>query len=326
MQPRLPKILKKRLTKEGILLPLFVVLVSLTFLNAYFWAPPQVFPTHTIFQVEEGQSLGEISARLEAEGLVKSSFWVKGFGILSGGSFNVQAGDYFFEKPADVFAVVGRLIRGDFNLNAVRITVPEGMNVEQTADHLASQFNLINRDEFIALAEEGKLFPDTYFFLPNIDARTAVNRMQSNFYIKMKDLLPEVEGSDMSFHEILTLASIIEEEANTPESRRMVSGILRNRLEIGMPLQVDASFAYVNGKGTYELTYSDLATDSPYNTYENTGLPPTPISNPGLDSILAAIEPEETEYLFFMHDLAGNIYYAEDFDGHQLNRERYLRR
>jgi UPF0755 protein len=121
------------------------------------------------------------------------------------------------------------------------------------------------------------------------------------------------------------LASIIEREANSPESMKMVSGILQNRLTIDMPLQADASIEYILDKPLNALLPEDLKIDSPYNTYLNRGLPPTPIGNPGLTAIEAVLEPTLSKYLFYITDETGEFHYAEDFDQHRANIQRYLR-
>ena len=121
------------------------------------------------------------------------------------------------------------------------------------------------------------------------------------------------------------MASLIEEETRTQEERPTVAGILWKRLDIDMPLQVDATFSYINGKNTFELTLDDIADDtSPYNTYAHKGLPPGPISNPGLDSIVAALYPKENPYLYYLADLSGTTHYSRTFDEHKEKKFRYL--
>jgi len=120
------------------------------------------------------------------------------------------------------------------------------------------------------------------------------------------------------------MASILEGEALTTSDRKLVAGVLWRRLEIGMPLQVDATFSYVNGKTTFELTLDDLKIDSPYNTYKYKGLPPTPINNPGLNSINAALYPTKTKYLYFLSGNDGKMHYARTFEEHKRNRQLYL--
>jgi UPF0755 protein len=120
------------------------------------------------------------------------------------------------------------------------------------------------------------------------------------------------------------MASIIERETRTAEDRRLVSGILWKRISIGMPLQVDATFEYYTKYNTYTVTKQVMREDSPYNTYTNKGLPPTPIANPGLDSIIAALKPTASPYLYYLTGRDGKMYYATDFAGHKKNRRLYL--
>jgi UPF0755 protein len=122
------------------------------------------------------------------------------------------------------------------------------------------------------------------------------------------------------------MASLVEEEARTLETRRTIAGILWKRLKLGMPLQVDAVFPYIIGKNTYELSIGDLALDSPYNTYKYAGLPPAPITNPGLDAMLAAVTPTDSPYLYYLSDRNGKMHYARTHDGHLANKAAYLGR
>ena len=172
---------------------------------------------------------------------------------------------------------------------------------------------------------EGYLFPDTYFLSPNIKAGDLILMMRENFARQIQPFEGDILKSKRTLNDIVIMASIIEKEANgSLETKRIVSGILWKRLSLKMPLQVDAPFVYYNGKNSYTLTKEDLAKDNPYNTYINKGLPPTPISNPGIDSLRAAIAPTQTSYLYFLSDKKGNVYYAKTFAEHQKNRELYL--
>ncbi len=149
--------------------------------------------------------------------------------------------------------------------------------------------------------------------------------MHQTFKKRIATLTSEVEKFGKPVSEIVILASLLEEEASTSEDRRIVSGILWKRLSMGMLLQVDATFQYINGKGSLELTLDDLKIDSPYNTYKYKGLPPTPISNPGLDSIRAAVIPTKTNYLYYLSERDGTMHYATTFAEHLRNKARYLR-
>jgi len=134
----------------------------------------------------------------------------------------------------------------------------------------------------------------------------------------------KIDASGHSLEEIVIMASILEEEGITFQDRRMMSGVLWNRINIGMPLQVDAVFPYIIGKNTYQVNLEDLKTESPYNTYVNKGLPPGPITNPGFNSIVAALDPVKHDYLYYLSDKQHNTYYAKTFDEHKRDRVLYL--
>lgn len=312
--------------EEKTLLVSFCVMVLLTLSFLSFWSVPNNFEKTSTIRIEKGSGLSTTANLLENENYIRSAFWFKVFVVLSGGSHTIIAGDYYFTHGENIFDVLSRVTSGDYQLIATKITIPEGLSVFQVADILKSKLTLFDAKKFVMEAPEGYLFPDTYFFLPNATPETVITRMKENFEAKIAPLLPEIVSSGRSVEETITMASIIEEETKKDSDRPIVSGVLWKRISIGMPLQVDATFSYVNGKQTYTLTKADLFDESPYNTYRNKGLPPTPIASPGIESIIAAIHPAQTNYLYFLSDLKGNMYYAKDFAGHQKNRELYLRK
>ena len=188
---------------------------------------------------------------------------------------------------------------------------------------------MIYENDFLSQVDsggyEGYLFPDTYFFMPNTKASDVILTMRENFARQIVPYEEDIAKIGKPLNEIVIMASIVEDESNSllPE-KRIVSGILWKRLSLDMPLQVDAPFKYYNGKHSFNLTKDDLQEDHPYNTYVNKGLPPTAITNPGIESLRAAIAPTQTEYLYFLSDQHGNMHYARDFDGHKRNRELYI--
>ena len=305
-----------------------VLFISILFLYALIYrpccAPPSDFPSHTIFTVNDGESLSQIANSLEDYNIVRSPFWFRTLAILFGGEKKIKAGDYFFDRPIHVFEAVRRFAGGDYGLEPIRVTLREGLNVFELADFFASRFDRFDSVLFLETAPEGRLFPDTYLFRPNISTEEIIFAMTSNFDKKISTIQTEIDASQKPFEEILIMASILEEEAKTKKDKQMVAGVLWNRIEIGMALQVDATFQYVNGKNTFQLTTEDLREDSPYNTYTRRGLPPTPIANPGLVSIEAALEPAESNFFYYLSDRQGVIHYAEDFEGHKANRQKYL--
>lgn len=304
----------------------FAVATLVTFFSLVFWSVPNNFPKETTIRIEKGSGVSSTADFLHERNVIHSKFWFKTVAVLSGNSKNIIAGDYYFKSGQNVFTVISRISRGEYDLVPLRITVPEGLTVFQTADLMAQKLVFFDKRQFALDAPEGYLFPDTYFFMPNATHTEVIEKMKVNFDEKLTGFTEEINGSGRSFGDIIIMASIIEKEALFDKDREIVSGVLWNRINIEMPLQVDAAFSYVNGKHTYTLTKEDLFDESPYNTYRNKGLPPTAIANPGIDSIVAALRPAKTPYYYFLSDLSGNMYYAEDFEGHQRNRERYLRK
>lgn len=303
-----------------------IVFLTITLIVGFRLEPPADFPEKIIFTVEKGETLREVAENLQAKNLIKSTFWFKNSVIFLNKENSIPAGDYFFDDPAGTFKIAKRITSGDFGLDSIRITIHEGLNIFEIADLLQKNFIKFDRADFMELAKdkEGYLFPDTYFFAPNTKTADFVEIMEQNFQDKIKIVKNELENFGKPLNEVLTMASIVEKEASTTEARRMIAGILWKRLEIKMPLQVDVTFKYINGKNTFELSKTDLKIDSPYNTYVNRGLTPTPISNPGLNAILATIQPEKNDYLYFLSDKNGNMFYAETHDEHVKNKKEHL--
>jgi UPF0755 protein len=295
-------------------------------LYLFFLSAPFHFPVGHIVKVQDGSSLDDIALDLKKNEVIKHPWLFKTLAYLSGNQKSLVAGSYFFERKSGLVSVLGRISAGNYGLDPTFVTLPEGATIREMSQILSSTFEDFDGEEFIKLAEdkEGFLFPDTYSFLPSVRPEEVVSIMRINFNKKTEDLLVEIKESGYTLEEIITMASILEEEARTQESRETIAGILWKRIEIGMPLQVDAVFPYIIGKNTYELTYEDLDFDSPYNTYRYKGLPPGPITNPGLDSIKATLNPKESQYLFYLSDMSGNMHYAVDFETHKRNKALYI--
>lgn len=305
------------------------VLALVALLTTYFGAyrAPSEFPKGVIVKVEKDSTLNEIAANLKEEHIIRSQTLFKGFVVLMGGTRKLAQGDYFFRKPVGSYIVAKRIVNADFGLTPVKVTIPEGTSVTEMAEILINNLAEFNAPLFVKLAsaKEGYLFPDTYYLFPNSSAEQVVKTLEDNFNEKIKTVQNQIDVFGKPLSDVITMASLIEKEARTSESRRVVSGILWDRLKLGIPLQVDAPFVYIIGKGSGDLTLDDLKIDSPYNTYLYKGLPKGPISNPGLDSIEAAVTPTKTEYLYFLTGKDGEMYYAETHDEHVRNKEKYLR-
>lgn len=286
---------------------------------------PKDFPIGQILTINPGQSLQTITVNLHNSKIIRSPFFFRFHVFLLGGEKKLKAGDYLLDRREGPTDLAYRITRGEFHLETVKVTIPEGWSIYEIADYL--KLNLVDFDKvrFINIAKdkEGYLFPDTYFVSPTVKPDQIVSMMSDNFENKLKEV-GSLATSTHNLKEIITISSILEEEGITTESRRIIAGILWKRLSLGIPLQVDSTFLYINGKNTYELTLDDLKIDSPYNTYKYKGLPPGPISNPGLDSISSALNPIETKYLYFLSSKSGKMYYSETFEDHKKNKELYL--
>jgi len=305
----------------------FIVLCCIFLLYFVFIKAPSDFPEKTLLYIEEGNTLEEVSNELKDKQIIRSEFLFKTLAVLFEGDRGARWGDYYFDRAQNVFTVARRITKGSFGLTPTKVTLHEGLSVVEMAQISEDLFENIKKEDFIeiALDKEGYLFPDTYLFLPNVTSEQVIDTMLENFSNKMEEIGNILKISEISLEDTVIMASILEKEAITLEDKKIVSGILWKRIEIGMPLQVDAVFLYINGKNTFELTLDDLQIDSPYNTYKYKGLPPSPISNPGLDSIIAALLPEKSPYLYYLSDLDSVIHYAETFEEHKRNKNLYLK-
>ncbi len=303
------------------------VFLGLALIGGAVVSAPASFSSYELASVEDGMSITGVAHHFAEKELIRSPFLFRLLVSFFGDGRGVIAGDYYFEKPLSAVRIAYRVSNGVYGLSSIRVTIPEGATVYDIGAILSEQLPEFNQEKFLDLArdKEGFLFPDTYFFLPNSSPSEIIAALEHNFDQKIQSVFEEIQDSQWTLEEILVMASILEKEAREYDTKRMISGILWKRIEIGMPLQVDAVFPYILGKNTFELTYDDLAFDSPYNTYQYTGLPPGPIANPGIDSIQAALRPESSEYLFYLSDLSGAMHYAVTHDVHVQNKARYLR-
>lgn len=322
--------------KKLLLLPLVLVLILA---GAVVWFYKNIQPVssnkdYQNFLISKGLSASQIGNKLQSAGLVKSALAFKIYLQFSGQAGKIQAGEFRITPSFTLFQVVNALTHGPIEL---WVTIPEGLRREEIALRFAKG---LDRDttftsEFLEASkgQEGKLFPDTYLFPKDASASAVVNKMVRTFVSKTSDL---TAAKGLSFDERLVLASIIERETKTAEERPIVAGVLINRLNIGMALQVDAAVQYAvasaknknqitEAKWWEPLTKDDLAINSPYNTYKFPGLPPGPIASPGLSSIKAAFNPAETDYMYYIHDTSGGIHFAKTLAEHNSNISKYLR-
>lgn len=326
MPPTLPLPQASSLRRSYIRILVIIVLLLVGFL-VYLNEPPQVFPAGNLFTVSSGEPLTTIANDLKAHHLIRSTILFKSLVVLFAGEQKLVAGDYGFAERISTYSIISRITAGRFDLIEVRVTIPEGITMDQMSKILAAKLPHFVVADFMKNypAKEGYLFPDTYFFMPDATAEKVIETMQKNFEEKIKTVESKIVAFGKTEKEVITMASILEEEAQTPKDWQIISGILWKRIKIGMALQVDSSLGYVTGKGSNELTTADLKMQSPYNTYTHQGLPPTPIANPGLETITAAVTPTTTPYFYYLSDKNGDIHYAATFAEHIINRQKYLK-
>ncbi|MEM9336277.1 MAG: endolytic transglycosylase MltG [Patescibacteria group bacterium] len=315
---------------------LLVITIPLALLAAgYGYAqlqPPDSFPSGERITIEEGSTVPEIVALFKENNLIRSRDIFYLALVLATDPTTIKASTYRFPEPLNAIELAQRLAEGEFGIDLERFVHYEGERVEQIAERAEIVLEDFDAERFIQLAlpGEGRLFPDTYLIPENFSADELYELMIENFEARVGPLRPAIEASNFTEEEVLILASILEREANSRESKRIVSGILQNRLDIDMALQADATIEYALEGPLNELAPGELARnlqelESPYNTYKNTGLPPTPIGNPGLTAIEAVLEPDASSYLFYITGRDGNFYYANNFTEHQANVNAYLR-
>lgn len=280
--------------------------------------------------VAQGDSGATIAQKLYEAGVVASPDAFIRVANASSEAGNITPGYYFLQREMKAeFALNALLDPG--NRNELTITIPEGHNKQHYFQAIANLTDF-TAEEVAAVAEdtdalglpeqaggdvEGWLFPATYRFQPDAQPADILTEMVSTTLARLdRNGVPEEDRQ-----RILTIASIIEKEARLEEDRPLVSGVIYNRLEIDMALEMDSTIKYFAPSEGWATSAEDRAIDSPYNTYMHTGLPPTPIAAPGEAAIQAAMHPEEHDYLFFVtvNTLTGETKYAEDFDGHQKN-------
>lgn len=293
----------------------------------FFFHTPFTSPTDPIVTVTSGEPFSVIAQDLRDHNVITSPAIFRIAAMVAGGTTDIKAGTYRFDQKESLITVARRLITADYGIEPVRVVLPEGSTIYEMSRIFAQHLGPATAVQFreVGSQYEGSLFPDTYIILPTATSGELVSLLRTTFDDRTRDLRFQAAASSThSWNEILTMASILEEEVRSADDRRIVSGILWKRIEAGMPLQVDASFSYLFGKASADVTLDDIATDSPYNTYKFKGLPPGPITNPGLAAIEASLDPIESEYWFYLSDAYGTTHYARTYEEHLANKAKYI--
>lgn len=316
--------------QSSFLFLLFLLFLLVVAVSWWLWAISPACQTDCqakIFVIEKGEGLSSIAENLGKEDLIRSSLAFRLLVAKEGLSRKIQAGDFRLNARMSSLEIAEGLTHGTLDR---WVTFPEGWRREEIGEKLSqSDLPEFNLSEFLEGTRnlEGKLFPDTYLFPKEVTAQGAIEMMTKNFEKK----------TPQPSRETLILASIIEREAKYKEDRPIIAGILLKRLEADWPLQTDATIQYAIGTRRCQgqtqecewwpkvLTREDLAIKSPYNTYLNLGLPPAPISNPGLSVIEAVLNPTQSDYWYYLSDSEGRMHYGKTEEEHFENIEKYLR-
>lgn len=292
-------------------------------------------------RIERGTKLNDVIEDLARQGIIRSANAFKWYAVLSGGAHLLKPGFYRVDSSESAVAIFEKLVAGPQDLVVSIIEGSTILDIDSALSRVGiipagSLKSISPRDlaadyPFLAGVKslEGFLFPDTYQFSSHSEPRVVVEKMLDNFRAKaLRELTPDFKN----LYRDLIIASLIEKEV--PDSGRdqaLVSGIIARRLSIGMGLQIDATVLYAKCAGrlftcdNLKLTRDDFANPSSYNTYLHRGLPPTPISNPSISAIRAAVHPEKSDYLFYLSDpKTGRTIFSRDFDEHNENRAKYL--
>src|SRR5215217_6874231 len=340
-----------KLKRVGCSLILILVLLSG---GLYLWAKQQLVTpvihsqSNQYVEIERGSTPDEIISKLSDLGVIRRGWILRLYVRLSGSGSRMKAGEYRFPSPISPLGVLSKLEEGEQRLN--RLTIVEGWTRWDIAAQLARlpELKLQSPEEALALMDdtslirdidpaaknlEGYLFPDTYSFPPDADAKRVVETMVKRFRQVWDGLAARTPASKKTPHEVVTVASLVETEAKLAEERPKVSSVIYNRLGLDIPLGIDSTVIYASKlagkwKNNGKVYQSDLDRDSPYNTRKVRGLPPGPIASPGQSSLEAALAPAQTDYIYYVrepsrNDGAHNFYSNEaDFQrGVQALRE-----
>ncbi len=307
------------------------VFVIIILVGGSFWFYKNSIPVTSTkkfeyFVINKGASASQVGVALQKAGLIKSALAFKLYMQFTGQSGKLQTGEFKLSPSYSLFETINTLFKSPIEL---WVTIPEGLRREEIAQRFVVALDKPSSfaDEFLqaSTGKEGYLFPETYLFPRDVTASQVVKKMTDTFNEETKD---GENYSGLTFSQVIILASIVERETKTDAERPTVAGIMLNRLDAGMPLQVDATVQYAVGtQGNWWpiLTQDDLAVKSAYNTYLHAGLPPAPISNPGESSIKASLNPEKTDYWYYIHDTEGQIHYAKTLVEHNANISKYLK-
>lgn len=285
----------------------------------------------------QGSGVRKLAIELKDNGIIRSSWHFVLMARLRGAAHRLKAGEYRFSDNMTPGAILKKIVSGEVDYR--KFTLPEGYSMYQAAD-LLDQQGYFGKEDFLAACRdkalltrlglneatvEGYLYPATYNISREGTAEELLGQMIEQFNKIYTTIQKSSEAGQLSRHEVVTLASIIEKEAVLTEEKPLISSVFHNRLRIGMPLQSDPTTVYGVRAFSGKVNKTDIQRPSPYNTYLNNGLPPGPIGNPGKEAVLAAINPAHTDYLYFVARQDGSHQFSRNLADHNLAVARYLK-
>lgn len=337
----------KRTTKRRpIILLILLLLVGVTLMGYAFlshqYAPVDPNDHQPIeVRIPADSTAREIAELLDKEGLIHSPNAFLSYCRKEGLDSQLKAGHYIFKRSQSLADIAGAIARGAVVTQS--ITIPEGYTVDQIGDLFVKK-GLFTQEEWEEALQadyafpflegasaqvknplEGFLFPDTYIVPDDITAQDMIQHMLATFdKVWQDELASAAADTGLTVNEVVTLASLIEREAQVSSEREVISGVIYNRLDRGMLLQIDATVLYCLPSHKEILTYADLEVKDPYNTYKHPGLPPGPIANPGLASLEAAVHPQKHNYLYYVAKGDGSHQFSATYQEHLIAKGRYI--
>ncbi len=329
-----------------------VVVLAVTQIGRNWLVPANANDTQIVeVEIPEGTPVSTMGDILEEQGLIRSSSAFSLLVRVQGAAANLQAGVHDLSPSMTMPEIVAALQEGAEEAGMLKVTVNEGLTVDQIAEVVADStsysaedfLNLMSNQEFLAqlvqqypiltdsynnpnvrYVLEGYLFPATYDVAQGETLESLVTQMVDKTNEVLSKYQADIDASSYSLQDIMSIASLVEKEGQTTEDRKLIAGVFYNRLEQGMPIQSDISVLYALGTHKEMVTYDDLEVDSPYNLYTNAGLPPGPMNSPSEDAIAAALEPTDNDYLYFYANLkTGEVFYTDDYEQHQAWAQEY---
>ncbi|MDD3284853.1 MAG: endolytic transglycosylase MltG [Patescibacteria group bacterium] len=295
-----------------------------------------------IFKIESGESSKIVSQKLEDSKIIRSAFWFRLYLKSKNLSSKIVSGSFELSSSMNFRGISDIITKNPKNFSEETIKTIEGWNSIQMAKYLEEKGFCIEKDFFDIIKKkfdydflsdkpnafdlEGYLFPDTYRVYKSASCEDLVIKFLNNFENKLDDQIrQDIKSQNKTIFEIITMASIVEKEVRSVNDMKIVSGIFWDRIKNGQALESCATLAYILGENKDQYSYEDTQVDSAYNTYQNRGLPPGPIANPGLNAIKAAVYPEYTNYNYFLTDPeTGNTIFSKTFEEHKQNKLKYL--